>query len=143
MFVMFSARVLKQTAGIPMGTNCSPLQPIYSFIRLKLTSCGPSVEKRKCWLNLAIQTSNVIKQRLRLLSNTTGATSKSCVTYPSGAPELAIFLQGSCYSSFIFQCSNVCSMFVFRFILLVMGFDVVRLNDFCLSLWYLWYQFSF
>ena len=47
------------------------------------------------------------------------------------------FLQSSCYSRFIFQCSIVCSMFVVRFFLLAMVLSVFRLNDFCLPLWYL------
>ena len=47
------------------------------------------------------------------------------------------FLQGSCYSCFSFQCSVVCSLFVFRFMLLAMVLSVFRLNDFCLPLWYL------
>ena len=35
---MFGGRVFEQTAGIRMGTNCAPFPPIYSFIRMKLTS---------------------------------------------------------------------------------------------------------
>jgi len=38
------------------------------------------------------------------------------------------FLYGSCYSSFSFQCSVVCSMFVFRFILLAMVLSVLDLT---------------
>ena len=52
------------------------------------------------------------------------------------------FLKGSCYFSFSFQCNVVCSMFVFHFILLAMVLPVFRLNDFCLSLWYLQIPFS-
>ena len=35
------------------------------------------------------------------------------------------------------HCTVVCYMFVFRFILLDRFFSVFRINDFCLSLWYL------
>ena len=50
---------------------------------------------------------------------------------------ITLVFVGSCYSSFSFQCSVVCSMFVFLFILLAMVLSVFRLNDFCLPLWYL------
>ena len=59
-FVMFSGCVFQQTDGIPMGTNCAPFSPIYSFIRIKLTSYRAFYrEKRKSWLNLLVSRSAI------------------------------------------------------------------------------------
>ena len=75
----------------------------------------------------------------------------SGLAYPSGAPELLIVFvegirryqrgrqkvnKGSCYSGFSFQCSVVCSMFVFCFILLAVVLSVYRLDDFCLPIFF-------
>ena len=61
-----------------------------------------------------------------------GVSSWAEVAYPSGAPEHTLVSVGFAYSSF----SDVCSMFVFRFILLAMVLSIFRSKDFCLPLWY-------
>ena len=50
--------------------------------------------------------------------------------------KIAAFRQDTSYivSSFSFQCSVVCPMFVFCLVLLAMVLSVFRLNDFCLHL---------
>ena len=74
---------------------------------------------------------------LWLLSNTTSATRGAGDAYPSRAPELTLVFVGFVLFVLSFQCSVLCSMFVFCFILLAVVLSVFRLNDFCLPLWYL------
>ena len=71
------------------------------------------------------------------MSNTTDVTSGAGVANPYGAPELTLVFVGFGLLQLLFQCSVVCSMFVFRFILLVVVLSVFRFNDLCLPLWYL------
>ena len=61
------------------------------------------------------------------------------VAYPYGAPEFILIFVGFVLLQFQFSVCVVCSMFVFRFILLAMDLSVFRLDDFCLPLSCLWY----
>ena len=95
----------------------------------------PTVMNTNPFLHRLWLTSIVTIFLLWLLSNKTGATSEAGVEHHYGGPELTLVFVSSRYSGFSFQCSVVWTVFVFRFILLVLVLSAFRLNDFGLPLW--------